>query len=203
MYRLLDSEEKSDEISRWNVEDWYLSIAAMWKSSCWHTTMDLKTAKDSQQKVKQQAIVAQEAFAQACGFSVSNRKSNKVRNKITSHTGAVLEGERSFRWRCFFHMEAESVSKSIGAILRTGIWWYIFPGLGWCYLVKPQILLHPSIAVTWWWLDPLCLCCSSFIYGHLRGHSLANGFAGTEAEGRGSKRAGTEGCLLSSRYISI
>ena len=47
------------------------------------------------------------------------------------------------------------------------------------------------------------LCCSSFIYGHLRGHSLANGFAGTETEGRGSKRAGIEGCLLSSRYIDM
>ena len=53
--------------------------------------------------------MAQEAFAQACGFSVWNRKLNKVRNTLANHTGAVLEGERSFR--CFFHMEAASVSK--------------------------------------------------------------------------------------------
>lgn len=79
--------------------------------------MDLKTAKDSQQKVKQQAIVAQEAFAQACGFAVWNRKSNKVGNTLANHTGAVLERELNFR--CFFHIKAASFKKyCIGAILR-------------------------------------------------------------------------------------
>ena len=65
---------------------------------------------------------------------------------------------------------------------------------------KLQYWCHSS--VTWWWLDPLFLCCSSFIYGHFRGHSLANWFTGTEAEGWGSKRAGAEGCLLS-RYTDM
>lgn len=56
--------------------------------------MDLKTAKDSQQKVKQQAIVAQEAFAQACGFPVWNGKSNKVGSTLANHTGAPLDSSR-------------------------------------------------------------------------------------------------------------